>query len=954
METKCSWLRDCWLGATMLLAALLVVGLCPIGLDAQGGVTGEGDYRSSVESHTESIRIATFYDPSIGSLSEDQQTLIKNVLVHGAVSWLREVVQVRPTRSSIKLDRVCQHPSSFLIDNKRYCRGDCVPERKCGPVTVPQEHLKPCQRCDDRGHNCEVVPASSPELGAADSDLVLYVSAVNEVRCRRGYPLVYAAHCQQEEEFDRPIAAFLNFCPYSLTVDPALYHSQQAMVLHELIHAMAFSEELFPFFRDEHGRPRSQRTSSGEPAIGMDSRYAVDPNTLRTIRYAKWTTIDDVVHTVRVIVTPNVVREVRAHFNCSEVVGAELENQGSPGSSAVHWEKRVFGDELMTASLSMNPVLSRITLALLEDSGWYKPDYNYAGQLKWGQGWGCSFATDSCCGWVKTSRKQRVDPAPFCNNRDQGREGCVDQRMRIGECVIKEYPHQLPQEYQYIGRFKGGTQSIFDYCPIYYALEYRGYQVGRSCVDPEHAPASTENYALEVHGPGSRCVLQHDPWVTKGENDNVTSTLSAEYRARCYEFSCSARRLFIHVGDTAVRCSSGGQKKDITYQKDNVTYAGSIICPAYEEFCAGYNCLRMCSGHGTCKDGYCRCEPGYFGDDCSRNYMEKMQTCADTTCQNNGTCVDTDYGFSCDCPPGYTGATCESEAVPDPCTHSPCGRNGNCARIRGGMKAVCHCYQGYEGETCDEVIDYCRSSEKPCLHGACLNDTTPTCVCEPGFSGSQCENRTDYCVPDPCQNGGTCINRLERNTFSCECPAGFEGTVCENSVVDPCVSSPCSNGGVCTRISETDFECACRGDYVGETCESEVDHCQDSPCFNGATCVSVEGSYECVCSRGYKGLRCRKRSNPCKPNPCINGKCIRMETHGEIWCRCKDSFMGEFCEESVPTCTPNPCLNDGRCTLLGGEIVTCTCLPLYTGRYCESAVTDSCDPNSGECPPATG
>ena len=55
--------------------------------------------------------------------------------------------------------------------------------------------------------------------------------------------------------------------------------------------------------------------------------------------------------------------------------------------------------------------------------------------------------------------------------------------------------------------------------------------------DSPPTTASAENYALEVHGSGSRCVLQQDAWVTK-ESDNVTAVLSAEHKARCYEVRC--------------------------------------------------------------------------------------------------------------------------------------------------------------------------------------------------------------------------------------------------------------------------------------------------------------------------------------------------------------------------------------------------------------------------------
>lgn len=42
------------------------------------------------------------------------------------------------------------------------------------------------------------------------------------------------------------------------------------------------------------------------------------------------------------MVTPNVAQEVREYFNCSELEGAELEDQGEEGTVLTHWEKRVF------------------------------------------------------------------------------------------------------------------------------------------------------------------------------------------------------------------------------------------------------------------------------------------------------------------------------------------------------------------------------------------------------------------------------------------------------------------------------------------------------------------------------------------------------------------------------------------------------------------------------------
>lgn len=42
------------------------------------------------------------------------------------------------------------------------------------------------------------------------------------------------------------------------------------------------------------------------------------------------------------LVTPNVLRVVREHFNCSTLIGAELEGDGGFGAQLSHWEERIF------------------------------------------------------------------------------------------------------------------------------------------------------------------------------------------------------------------------------------------------------------------------------------------------------------------------------------------------------------------------------------------------------------------------------------------------------------------------------------------------------------------------------------------------------------------------------------------------------------------------------------
>ena len=81
--------------------------------------------------------------------------------------------------------------------------------------------------------------------------------------------------------------------------------------------------------------------------------------------------------TTHIMVTPRVVDEVRRHFDCPTLEGAELEDQGGDGTAFTHWEKRIFQNEAMTGTVhTAKPVYTRLTFALLEDSGWYIPDYS--------------------------------------------------------------------------------------------------------------------------------------------------------------------------------------------------------------------------------------------------------------------------------------------------------------------------------------------------------------------------------------------------------------------------------------------------------------------------------------------------------------------------------------------------------------------------------------------------
>ncbi|KAL6744872.1 hypothetical protein V8C86DRAFT_3000072, partial [Haematococcus lacustris] len=105
-----------------------------------------------------------------------------------------------------------------------------------------------------------------------------------------------------------------------------------------VIHALGFTSSLYSLFID--------------PATNQE---------LPISNVVKTATVDG--KQVSRIVTPTVAREARPSFGCPSLDGAQLEDEGGEGSANSHWEYTHYQGEVMP------PRLSRLTLALLEDSG---------------------------------------------------------------------------------------------------------------------------------------------------------------------------------------------------------------------------------------------------------------------------------------------------------------------------------------------------------------------------------------------------------------------------------------------------------------------------------------------------------------------------------------------------------------------------------------------------------
>ena len=155
-------------------------------------------------------------------------------------------------------------------------------------------------------------------------------------------------------------------------------------------------------------------------------------------------------------------------------------------------EQRLFMNELMASTFGHRFVYSPLTLALLEDSGWYRANYSMATPLLWGRRRGCAWLTERCLG-------SSAGPlAGFCDESSP-LTGCSADRRARGYCNIRDHPADVPEPFRYFGEpKKGGSLSVADFCP-----HYRAYSNG-VCNNP--ANAVQVNVRAESYGAEALCV----------------------------------------------------------------------------------------------------------------------------------------------------------------------------------------------------------------------------------------------------------------------------------------------------------------------------------------------------------------------------------------------------------------------------------------------------------------
>lgn len=92
-------------------------------------------------------------------------------------------------------------------------------------------------------------------------------------------------------------------------------------------------------------------------------------------------------------------KAIKDQYGCANSSGMLLETGGGQGTSLSHWSYKAAFNEYMTSGVLLNnPTISFITLAVLEEAGWYKRIFKtYAKYINWGYKKGCGMLDGNNC-----------------------------------------------------------------------------------------------------------------------------------------------------------------------------------------------------------------------------------------------------------------------------------------------------------------------------------------------------------------------------------------------------------------------------------------------------------------------------------------------------------------------------------------------------------------------------
>nr|CCC93446.1 putative major surface protease gp63 [Trypanosoma congolense IL3000] len=285
--------------------------------------------------------------------------------------------------------------------------------------------------------------------------------------------------------------------------------------------------------------------------LGFDKGHLVRARVLQEVRGVRG------LGQVYVVNSTIAKRVAQKHFNCSDVLGIEMENEGGNAVEISHLEQRHAYEDVMSPNGRIKRYTA-MTLAVFASLGYYRVNFSRAEPTRWGLNAGCGFLNDRC-----VVNGTATHPKWFCD-REGGEHShvCSYDHLSLGRCALGRQEGGPPLEYRYFSDDElGGTSLFMDYCPV--------------VVPYSHGKCTGAGGGLlrgSATGRNSRCV--------KGVNLRYSFRDVGDV---CVHTDCSGGRLRIRflMDFFWKECKAG----ELVKPSNIFLWSGGVICPTREEVC---------------------------------------------------------------------------------------------------------------------------------------------------------------------------------------------------------------------------------------------------------------------------------------------------------------------------------------------------------------------------------
>ncbi|EFJ43569.1 hypothetical protein VOLCADRAFT_96170 [Volvox carteri f. nagariensis] len=521
------------------------------------------------------IRLSVTYQ-QLGALNLMQQQRLTRV-VEAVRRILQKYINVKqPSRNGMLVDPLCDVETWSCFPS--FATSSTDADRMCGLAVIQPAHIVNPVSCatgvtrgqftlqmlgrtapfsaagngsSAYGTNCKSYAGTKGE----ETDMYMYITAVQNNDCEAG-AAAWAKPCLMDIGINRPLLGAANVCPGALELLDE--ERLTAVLTHEIIHALGFTDSMYNVTRRPDG---TQRPGSEMVAVADVGGKAV-----------------------KLLTSPNVREAARAQFGCPSLLGAQLEDEGNAGSAGSHWEYTHYQGEVMVASTIFaadgSPArVSNLTLAYLDDTGWYVTNRSAAGLLSWGRGAGCDLPTKSCSAYMAAAPGQKL----FCDPTAASSASlptllCSADYKSTGVCRSLN--------------FTGGCGVLLTSSP-------------QTCMGPDAANDRQEVFGWGTGSPSGRClpvVYRFQASIGSIRYTYPTNGSDGDSGAACFDTACSAN------GSVAYVKLLGQQ----------------FPCPAATDLCPSQTCSACNSAGGQCQNGVCYCYLSYNGSDCGYSLISEQ------------------------------------------------------------------------------------------------------------------------------------------------------------------------------------------------------------------------------------------------------------------------------------------------------------------------------------------